>query len=300
MKKLYILTAILGIAFVSKSQSFVEEFDSMATNIPYGFDTLQLSSPAGSASWFDGNTAVFAPYSMNGYIGVNYNSCTGTDTISNWLIARMVTLRNNDKIIFYTRTVDSATNFYPDRLQVRLSQNGASANVGTNSGSVGDFTTLLLDIDSTYCMCNTPNGYPAIWTKYMLTLSGLPAAGVNGRFAFHYYLENAGPTGANSNYIGIDSLAYISITQGVGQLSNTVDFSLSPNPARGQVKLYIHSTKMDVEKKLAIINMLGEKVSEIRFSGDSYRLNLNGLAQGVYSIIVSDSKSRGLKKLVVE
>ena len=49
---------------------------------------------------------------------------------------------------FYTRTVDAPT--FPDRLQVRMSTNGASSNVGTTATDVGDFTALLLDINPTY------------------------------------------------------------------------------------------------------------------------------------------------------
>src|SRR2546428_3306592 len=49
---------------------------------------------------------------------------------------------------FYTRTVDMPS--FPDRLQVRMSTNGASSNVGTTATDVGDFTTLLLDINPTY------------------------------------------------------------------------------------------------------------------------------------------------------
>src|SRR5437868_1997478 len=102
---------------------------------------------------------------------------------------------------FYTRTVDAP--MFPDRLQVRMSTNGASSNVGTTATDVGDFTTLLLDINPTY----TTTGYPNVWTQFTVTVTGVPAATL-GRLAFRYFVENGGPTGANSDYIGIDTFQY--------------------------------------------------------------------------------------------
>src|ERR1700741_3221527 len=102
---------------------------------------------------------------------------------------------------FYTRTVDSPS--FPDRLQVRMSTNGASSNVGTTATDVGDFTTLLLDINPTY----TTSGYPNAWTQFTVTVTGVPSPTL-GRLALRYFVENGGPTGANSDYIGIDTFQF--------------------------------------------------------------------------------------------
>ena len=115
-------------------------------------------------------------------------------------------MKNGDKFTFWTRTT---TGTFPDRLQVRQSTNGASVNVGTTESSVGDFSTLLLDINPNL----TSTGYPTAWTQYTLTMSGLPAAGISGRLAFRYYVTGAGPAGANSDFIGIDNAVYTSFTQ---------------------------------------------------------------------------------------
>ncbi len=88
-------------------------------------------------------------------------------------------------------------------MQVRLSLNGTSTNVGTGPDDVGDFTELLLDIDPLY-----EGVYPITWTQYSLKLSGLPAGGVSGRFSFRYYVEDSGPDGNNGIAIGIDTLVY--------------------------------------------------------------------------------------------
>src|SRR5207249_5855688 len=133
----------------------------------------------------------------NSYIAANYQNGAELATISNWLLTPPLTLENGARLTFWTRTTDG---MFPDRLQVRMSTNGASTNVGSTATSVGDFTTLLLNINPDY----TTHGYPDVWTQFTVTLSGLPPAGATGRLAFRYFVENAGFSGANSDYIGID------------------------------------------------------------------------------------------------
>ena len=76
--------------------------------------------------------------------------------------------------------------------------------MGTTATDVGDFTTLLLDINPTYTLGGYPN---AVWTNFVVTLSGLGWP-IKGRLAFRYFVENGGPSGANSDYIGIDTVQY--------------------------------------------------------------------------------------------
>src|SRR4029079_578447 len=112
-----------------------------------------------------------------------------------------ITLENGNTATFWTRTVNTPA--FPDRLQVRMSVNGASSNVGTTPTDVGDFTTLLLDINPTY----TTSGYPNAWTQFTVTVTGVPSQTL-GRLAMRYFVENGGPSGANSDYIGIDSFSF--------------------------------------------------------------------------------------------
>lgn len=177
------------------SANFTEGFDDITTLTGSGWSQQNLSSPVGTTNWFQGNAAVFvaqAGTNTNSYIGGNYNNTSGTGTISNWLMAPSDTLGSGGVLTFYTRTVDTPA--FPDRLQVWQSTNGASTNVA-------DFTTMLLDINPNY----TTTGYPNVWTLYTVNLSG---ANVSGRLAFRYFVENAGPAGSNSDYIGIDTVNY--------------------------------------------------------------------------------------------
>ena len=185
---------------------FNETFNTVVP-LPAGWASQNLSSPVGATGWFQGNAGVFAGNTPPGYIAANFNNTTGTNTISNWLFCPNVNLKNGDKFSFWTRTT---TGTFPDRLQVRMSTNGASVNAGATNVSVGDFSTLLLDINPTY----TGTGYPTAWTQFTLTMSGLPAAGVSGRLAFRYFVEGGGPGGNNSDYIGIDDAKYTTFSPG--------------------------------------------------------------------------------------
>lgn len=169
-----------------------------------GWAQQNLSTPVGTVpNWFNGNATVFAANSApdSSYIGANYNAVAGANNISMWLFAPTRTFNNGDVISFYTRTV--ATPMYPDRLELRLSTNGSSVNAGATNTSVGDFTTLLLSVNPTL----TTTGYPSVWTQYTATISGLSGP-TSGRVAFRYFVTNGGPTGANSDYIGIDNFTY--------------------------------------------------------------------------------------------
>jgi hypothetical protein len=181
----------------------IEGFDDITTIVPDGGYMENNSQPMGITEWFQGNSDVFTSESGadDSYIGANFNNGSGTATISNWLLTPPLNLENGAQLTFWARTVDSPR--FPDRLQVRMSTNGGSENVGTTATQVGDFTTLLLDINPTY----TLTGFPSVWTQYTVTIGGLGGP-VIGRIGFRYFVENGGPSGAHSDYIGVDSVGY--------------------------------------------------------------------------------------------
>lgn len=166
---------------------------------------LNLSEPLGTTGWFQGQPAIFPAHAgpPNSYIAANFNNGAGVARISNWLILPARTLSNGDQFSFFTRSRPIATS-RPDRLQVRMSLNCCSTEVGGTSTSVGDFTTLLLDINPTYA----PAGYPFEWTRFNVVITGLSQP-TCGRLAFRYFVEDGGPLGPRSNYIGIDTVIYL-------------------------------------------------------------------------------------------
>lgn len=209
----------------ARAQAFTEDFNDITTLAGNGWSMQNNSTPVGSiANWFQGSSisagGPFDAYNgaANAYIAANYNFVAGANTISGWLITPNRTIKNGDVLTFYTRK--ASPDSYADRLQVRMSTNGASTNVGTSSTSLGDFTTLLMEINPTQVL----GVYPTTWTQYTITVSGLPAP-TSGRFAFRYFVTNGGPSGANSDYIGIDNVVYTpyvcpSLTLSPSSLSN--------------------------------------------------------------------------------
>jgi len=217
MRNFYKKIGILVILFWAKlffAQAITENFDNITTLSGNGWVLQNNSTPVGALGWFQGTATTATPTpgpfnsfngAANSYIAANFNSTGSTGTISNWIITPNRTLRNGDVFTFYTRkpTIGAGQVDYPDRLEVKLSANGASTNVGTGATGLGDFTTLLLSINPTL----VTNVYPQVWTQYTITISGLPAP-TSGRIAFRYFVTNAGSLGSNSDYIGIDAFSY--------------------------------------------------------------------------------------------
>ena len=181
--------------------AFSEGFDDI-TALP-GWYAQNNSAPLGIIDWFQGNSGVFSAHAgaTNAYIAANYNNTAGVGTISNWLLTPELELADGETFSFWTRTTTGS--IWADRLEVRLSTNGDSTNVGTLATDVGDFVTLLLSVNPDLIS----TGYPQEWTQFSVTLSGIPS-GATGRFAFRYFVTDGGPNGSNSNYIGIDTVEY--------------------------------------------------------------------------------------------
>lgn len=203
----------LVVATGAQAQSFAEGFD--GATVPTGWVTTNLSTRNSTGNpWgvgpgitdADGNIIV-DPYEGAGFAIVNYTSIgSGSGTINNWLISPLITgLQNGDTFSFLTTTTPASA--YPDRLELRLSTSGASTSVGSTTTSVGVFTTVLTSVNSALAV----GGYPESWTLITATVSGL-AAPIDGRIALRYFVTAGGPSGANSNIIGVDSFSYSSIT----------------------------------------------------------------------------------------
>lgn len=190
-------------------QSFFEGFDDIPTTLTLPADWfITNNSTSPDQNWQIGNPAVMPAqagdpdtYVAAGYFMSSMSMSFGV-TLSGWLITPHRVFNNGDQVSFYTR---QATADFADRLEVRMSTNGTSTDVGTTPTSVGDFTDLLLEVNPTLTLA----GYPTTWTQYTITISGLTGP-TSGRIAFRYFVTDGGPAGINSDYIGIDSYEYIS------------------------------------------------------------------------------------------
>jgi len=214
--------------------SFVEEFDTATAAYDRGWRYLNVSDPAGTGTWTQGllndpnvtgfpSSIPFSAWSSKGtyvgFIGADYASTSAAaGIISNWVVSPVTLMKYGDKIVFYTRGLELSTGTgdstdYANRLQVRVSSNGQSVNVGTGTDP-GDYSQVLLDINPFYHFYHTDpaqydaTAYPAHWTKFVATVSGINGP-VKGRFAFRYFVEGGGSNGLGTA-VGIDSVAYIS------------------------------------------------------------------------------------------
>ena len=185
--------------------------EGFAAVLPAGWSRLNNSTTPGAGVWGQGipvaSLGAFDAFNgaANSYAYCNYQSTAAVTgaTIQNWMISPVLNIKNGDIVTFWSRTeVGGAA--YNDQVQLRMSTNGASTNVGATATTFGDFTTVLVDINPA-----ANASYPEAWTKYTATISGVTGT-VTGRIAFRYYVSNAGTatTGANGDYIGIDQLTY--------------------------------------------------------------------------------------------
>ncbi|SMC88656.1 T9SS-dependent choice-of-anchor J family protein [Moheibacter sediminis] len=192
----YLLLSILPLA--GFGQIFSESFDNVTTLTTNGWvRSNQSTTPAGVEGWVQGVATTFPSY-QGGHIVCNFASNTGSGTISNWLVTPNINVKDGDKISFYTR-VGANPAEYPDRLQFRMSQ-AATTTMPVGPNDVGSFSALLVEVNPSL----TATGYPATWTKYEATISGVGTTAVPVKFGFRYFVTSGGTTGVNSDIIGVD------------------------------------------------------------------------------------------------
>jgi len=179
-----------GWLFIDNSSS------STSTNGPYASWGQGLFTYDKGGSWYG-----FSAYSYyNTITEYAYSSVSSGNTnysVSGWMITPVLSVKNGDKISFYTR--GDTTQAFANRMQVRLAKT-SSENLGGNSAlSTGYYTTVLLDINSSQAL----NGYPTTWTKFEYTFSGL-SGDTDVRIGFRNYLDK----GSEARGIGIDQFKF--------------------------------------------------------------------------------------------
>ncbi len=139
-----------------------------------------------TAAWFQGSSIVFPALNgpTTGYVAANFNAVTSQNNIDNWLVLPSKSTVVGDSLYFYSRSILNSR--FPDSIRVMFSQSGDSVPeaVWTEAGRFKVST----------------NG---AWERKGFRA---PATGGKSRFAIRYSVVNGGPSGVNSDYIGIDSL----------------------------------------------------------------------------------------------
>lgn len=193
--------------------SFTEEFEKVYDLTTKGW-VIKDNSPFGNsgvdASWgqgYSGNGKGGPWYGFSAYSFTTsqdefayspvHNTSSNRNTISSWLITPVLSVKNGDKISFYTRS--DTTGSFTERMQVLMNKSSAE-NVGDRPGSVCGFATVLLDINSG----QTVGGYPTTWAKYEYTFTGI-AGRIDTRIGFRHYVANT----SNAKGIGIDLFKFV-------------------------------------------------------------------------------------------
>jgi hypothetical protein len=206
MKNLMLLamvaTSISAYAFTDSFENSVFTTTTAGGTITgdHNWTCVNASAPLGSAAqWFSGVPTVFPANTGTKYAATNFQAVAGANPISTWMMSDVITFNNGDEICFYSRTVNNPA--FPDRLHLKLSQNGAST-------AVGDFSATLLTINPGL----STTGYPSTWTLFSAIVTGLSGP-TSGRFAFNYAMPDGGPLGNNSDYIGVDDVCYTAVPE---------------------------------------------------------------------------------------
>ncbi|MBL0356848.1 MAG: choice-of-anchor J domain-containing protein [Chitinophagaceae bacterium] len=138
------------------------------------------------------NNAFFSQRASNGYAAtsiacaevINFRGGSVPFNVNSWLVSPQMTIKNGDKISFYTYSKGVSS------LQLFVNAAG-SLNVGDGLGNnTGDFNIKLVDIPN--FAANPHATYPTEWTKFEGEVKGLNKP-VQGRFGFRYFLQNQSP-----------------------------------------------------------------------------------------------------------
>ncbi|MEO8513522.1 MAG: choice-of-anchor J domain-containing protein [Ignavibacteria bacterium] len=249
-----------------------------------------LSGPAGlSPNWFQGNTTVFNAYEgpATGYVGANFQNTTGTNTIDLWLISPPVDAAAGDTVSLWSRSPDAS--IYPDSIRIYWSATGDTVPGSGAFVEIGKFQVST-----------------AGWSERRYTL---PTGSATGRFAINYRVAGGGPTGNNSDYIGVDLVRVLGpSTVGITPINNQVPSAYSlkqnyPNPFNPTTNINF-SIPVSGMVKLSVFDMSGKEVATI-VNGDvaagNYAVNYNAsqLSSGVYFYKLTSANFTDTKKMML-
>jgi hypothetical protein len=288
-----LLTAMgLSIGSVSAQTLFYEGFDDMSTFSAAGWVLTNQSSPMGTNSWAqaDGTMGAIAnsgdtlSYAQSGF---EATTSTGSGTISDWMITPIVSMENGDVIRLNALSFNSAN--FPDRFEVRISTN-AGTNVGTMATDVGDFSTLVFDVNPNLDTMSFPSIVSGdTWTEFSGVVSGLPGA-TDCRIGVRYFVTDGGGTGSNSSTVGCDDLEVYrgTSTVGINEVNeDAVVVNVFPNPTADILTIKTSNLSSNLVR---IIDVQGKVAMEENFFSTS-TINVRSLEAGTYIVEVVDTAS---------
>lgn len=305
MKKTLLTFLLIPFFGISQNQ-FSFGFDgTTAAMLSAGWQSTNQSSPTTTSTWtiaayttpltnplFGSGNTTTVPVGQaggnNSFALVNYTSTSGVGTISNWLITPSITVQNGDVVTFYTRKGTDGTTDFPDRLELRMSSAGTHVVPTTGSSDVGSFGTVCATVNPSLLGGFV---YPKVWTQYSYTVSGLSGL-TPVRFAFRYFVTNGGPSGANSDLIGIDTFS-VDRPLSTDSFFNQ-NFAVYPNPANNV--LNILPKNGNAINYFSISDLNGRTVASGNLTNNS--IDVSSLSQGVYLVTIETEEGKGTSKFV--
>jgi hypothetical protein len=245
------------------------------------------TGPQGTtATWFQGNETVFPAFNgpPTGYVAANFNAVTGMNDIDSWLVLPALNIVAGDTISFWEQ---GAAGSWPDSMRVMYSASGDS----TPEGSWVELGRFK----------NTQGS----WANRIFMA---PAPGSHARFAIRYCVVDGGPSGNNSNYLGVDYIQVNGTIVGVGNEPEiTVDqYSLSqnyPNPFNPVTKINF-SIPQSGFVSMKVYDAMGREVatlvSENKTQG-TYTVEFNGadFSSGVYFVRMQAGDFSQVRKMML-
>jgi len=136
--------------------------------------------------------------------------------------------------------------------------------------------------------------YPKTWTKYIFTVSGVETTLKSVKFAFRYFVTNGGPSGSNSDLIGIDTSI------------DRPNLAVSDSQSKDKTKVYPNPAKNFISVKTAnkyssvkIYNIAGQLISEAPFDSEK-SIDVSKLKNGSYILEASNGSSKESFKFIKE
>jgi hypothetical protein len=196
-----------------------------------------------------------------GYNGSNDNCSQG---VTNTTISGVT--NNLDTIIFYPATGYSNSN--------------GSANIVCN---------YSCSSTSNQGGCNTPDQV----VYYFMNAFG-------GTFAYHHTQYNCWTNSTTYNVSAGGNCCDVPSTLGFSDTKKNSQAFLFPNPASSELDIRFYS--QDGPHNLSLYNGLGEKVRSALYSAETIKakLDLSGLAKGIYFMFIEENGKTAKQKVVVE
>ena len=287
-------TARIAIQVLDSTVVFYESFNALSFP-PVGWSTINRDGGQEPA-WFRGvSSSVFPPYEGAGFAGDNFQRANG-HYIDDYLVSPPIPGVGRaglyDSLVFWTRSVSYMPPAidYPDSLMILLSTTGADT---------ASFSTVL----DYFSVPKTA------WARRGYRLTGVVPDNSIVRIAFRYLHFNAGASGSNADFIGIDA---VQLRHGIPTSVPIADlpraFALLqnyPNPFNPTTTIqFTVPVGTYARTSMRVYDVLGREVAvlvdEIKSPG-SYEMtwDARGHSSGVYLYKLESGSFISVRKMVV-